>query len=81
MGAAFMFVGFGRDPGPLADGCGRHSRASGRRSAPLRYVTCLVMPACPVGDEAALLSHLAYEERQLIDPLARYGCYRYGDEG
>ena len=27
-----------------------------------------------------LLSHLAYEERELIDPLARYGFYGYGDE-
>jgi hypothetical protein len=24
-----------------------------------------------------LLSHLAYEERELIDPLARYGFYAY----
>ncbi len=29
----------------------------------------------------ALLSHLAYEERELIDPLARHGFYRYGDQG
>ena len=29
----------------------------------------------------ALLSHLAYEERELIDPLARYGFYGYHDEG
>jgi hemerythrin-like domain-containing protein len=28
-----------------------------------------------------LLSHLAYEERELIDPLARYGFYGYQDEG
>jgi hemerythrin-like domain-containing protein len=28
----------------------------------------------------ALLSHLAYEERELTDPLARYGFYSYGDE-
>ena len=28
-----------------------------------------------------LLSHLAYEERELIDPLARYGFYGYGDDG
>jgi hypothetical protein len=28
-----------------------------------------------------LLSHLAYEERELIDPLARYRFYGYGDEG
>ena len=27
-----------------------------------------------------LLSHLAYEERELIDPLARYGFYAFGDE-
>jgi hemerythrin-like domain-containing protein len=27
-----------------------------------------------------LLSHLAYEERELIDPLARYGFYGYGGE-
>jgi hemerythrin superfamily protein len=27
-----------------------------------------------------LVSHLAYEERELIDPLARYGFYSYGDE-
>jgi alkanesulfonate monooxygenase SsuD/methylene tetrahydromethanopterin reductase-like flavin-dependent oxidoreductase (luciferase family) len=27
-----------------------------------------------------LLSHLAYEERELIDPLARYGFYGYGQE-
>jgi hypothetical protein len=28
-----------------------------------------------------LLSHLAYEERELIDPLARYGFYGYSDDG
>ena len=27
-----------------------------------------------------LLSHLAYEERELIDPLARYGFYGYDEE-
>jgi hemerythrin-like domain-containing protein len=27
-----------------------------------------------------LLSHLAYEERELIDPLARYGFYGYGQD-
>ncbi len=27
-----------------------------------------------------LLSHLAYEERELIDPLARHGFYSYGDD-
>jgi hemerythrin-like domain-containing protein len=27
-----------------------------------------------------LLSHLAYEERELIDPLGRYGFYAYGDQ-
>ena len=28
-----------------------------------------------------LLSHLAYEERELLDPLARYGFYGYDEEG
>jgi hypothetical protein len=27
-----------------------------------------------------LLSHLAYEERELIDPLARYGFYGYDQD-